>query len=107
NDQIHESRWPSSGPLVCLDGRGFEFSSSTAIGLRRSGIHRTKEGCGSSRNGFKMKAAIYARVSTAKQKYEMQLTELRDYTKRQNWDAVEYTEKESSVKRRPEFERLM
>lgn len=54
-----------------------------------------------------MKAAIYARVSKEQQKYEMQLTELREYCQRQAWDVVEYTEKESSVKRRPEFERLM
>jgi putative DNA-invertase from lambdoid prophage Rac len=55
----------------------------------------------------KMKAAIYARVSTEDQKYELQLTELREYCQRQAWDRVEYTEKASSVKRRPEFERLM
>src|ERR1700693_157548 len=54
-----------------------------------------------------IKAAIYARVSTKHQEYEMQLTELRDYATRAGWDAVEYTEKASSVKHRPEFERLM
>src|SRR5689334_14814880 len=59
------------------------------------------------RNPRKMKAAIYARVSTADQRYEMQLTELREYVARQGWDAVEYTEKASSVKQRPEFDRLM
>jgi putative DNA-invertase from lambdoid prophage Rac len=54
-----------------------------------------------------MIAAIYARVSTKKQEYEMQLTELREYAKRMDWQTVEYSEKASSVKRRPEFERLM
>lgn len=54
-----------------------------------------------------MKAAIYARVSTEEQKNDMQLTELRDYAKRMGWDVVEYTEKASSVKQRPAFERLM
>ena len=54
-----------------------------------------------------MTAAIYARVSTEDQKYEMQLTELREYCQRQGWQTVEYMEKASAVKRRPEFERLL
>ncbi len=54
-----------------------------------------------------MTAAIYARVSTKRQEYEMQLTELREYAARAGWEIVEYTEKVSSVKHRPEFERLM
>jgi putative DNA-invertase from lambdoid prophage Rac len=54
-----------------------------------------------------MLAAIYARVSTKKQEYEMQLTELREYASRMGWETVEYSEKASSVKRRPEFERLL
>jgi len=51
--------------------------------------------------------AIYARVSTKRQEYEMQLTELRAYAERAGWETIEYTEKVSSVKHRPEFERLM
>ena len=54
-----------------------------------------------------MRAAIYARVSTKRQEYEMQMRELRDYAARQGWEPVEYSEKASSVKLRPEFERLM
>ena len=52
-------------------------------------------------------AAIYARVSTLDQKHDMQLTELRQYVERMGWTAVEYTEKMSSVKRRPVFDQLM
>ena len=54
-----------------------------------------------------MKAAIYARVSTKKQETEMQLHDLRKYVARQEWEAVEYIEKASSVKKRPVFERLL
>ena len=52
-------------------------------------------------------AAIYVRVSTADQKYEMQLHDLRAYAQRMGWAAVEYQEKESSVKRRPVFQRML
>lgn len=55
----------------------------------------------------RMRAAIYARVSTEDQKYEMQLHDLRAYVGRQGWDGIEYLEKESSVKRRPVFERML
>jgi|ERR1017187_9962009 DNA invertase Pin-like site-specific DNA recombinase len=51
--------------------------------------------------------AIYARVSTEEQSNEMQLTDLRAYAKRQGWSAVEYVEKESSVKKRPVFQRML
>lgn len=54
-----------------------------------------------------MKAAIYARVSTEKQTADMQLTDLRSYVQRMGWTAVEYLESESSMKRRPVFERMM
>jgi DNA invertase Pin-like site-specific DNA recombinase len=54
-----------------------------------------------------MKAAIYARVSTKIQDYELQLTELRSYAGRAGWEIVEYVEKASSVKKRPVFERLL
>lgn len=56
-----------------------------------------------------MQAAIYARVSTADQHCELQLTELRAYVKRQGWQAVEYVEKASGKagSRRPQLERLM
>jgi DNA invertase Pin-like site-specific DNA recombinase len=52
-------------------------------------------------------AAIYVRVSTQDQKHDMQLTELRGYVARMGWTAVEYAEKQSSVKHRPVLERLM
>lgn len=52
-------------------------------------------------------AAIYARVSTAEQSNDMQLHDLRKYAARMEWPAVEYVEKESSVKKRPVFERML
>lgn len=52
-------------------------------------------------------AAIYARVSTELQSNDMQLHDLRAYAKRMGWPAVEYVEKESSVKKRPVFERML
>jgi DNA invertase Pin-like site-specific DNA recombinase len=55
----------------------------------------------------RIKAAIYARVSTADQSYAMQLHDLRAYAKRMDFDAVEYVEKESSVKKRPVFLRML
>ncbi len=54
-----------------------------------------------------MKVAIYARVSTDKQQSDMQLTELREYVARMQWEAIEYTETASSVKLRPIFEQMM
>lgn len=55
----------------------------------------------------KLTAAIYARVSSEDQRNEMQLTDLRRYAKRQGWAAIEYQEKESSVKKRPVFNRML
>ena len=52
-------------------------------------------------------AAIYARVSTLDQDHDMQTHELREYAARMGWTVVEYTEKVSSVKKRPQLERLM
>jgi len=40
-----------------------------------------------------MTSALYARVSTEGQSYQMQLTDLRAYGKRMDWTAVEYLEK--------------
>lgn len=54
-----------------------------------------------------MRVAIYARVSTKKQETEMQLTDLRKYAARMEWEPVEYIEKASSVKHRPVFEQLL
>jgi DNA invertase Pin-like site-specific DNA recombinase len=54
-----------------------------------------------------LRAAIYARVSTADQKTDMQFTELREYVARMGWEAIEYPEKMSSVKKRPVFERML
>jgi len=52
-------------------------------------------------------AAIYARVSTDVQHDAMQLSEVRGYCQRMGWTPVEYREKVSSLKVRPEFERMM
>lgn len=52
-------------------------------------------------------AAIYVRVSTQDQSYEMQLTELRAFAQRMGWNAVEYAEKMSAIKTRPVLERMM
>lgn len=52
-------------------------------------------------------AAIYARVSTADQDNDLQLTELRAYAARMGWRTYEYEEKESSVKKRPVFLRML
>jgi len=52
-------------------------------------------------------AAIYARVSTTEQDYAMQLHDLRKYVQRQGWNATEYCEKESSMKRRPQFLQML
>jgi putative DNA-invertase from lambdoid prophage Rac len=52
-------------------------------------------------------AALYARVSTDEQSYAMQFTELRDYAGRMGWQIVEYSEKESSVKKRPVLNAMM
>lgn len=52
-------------------------------------------------------AAIYARVSTQDQSHDMQTTELRSYCERMGWEIVEYTEKVSSVKKRPALDKLM
>jgi DNA invertase Pin-like site-specific DNA recombinase len=54
-----------------------------------------------------MRCAIYARVSTKKQETDMQLTDLRKYVARMEWETVEYLEKASSVKHRPVFEEVL
>ena len=54
-------------------------------------------------------AALYARVSTVDQKYEMQLRELRDYVKRRGWKiAGEYMDTGWSGAKasRPQFDKL-
>lgn len=54
-------------------------------------------------------AAIYARVSTADQKCDLQLTELRGYAQRSNWQIVEYHEKASGKAggKRPQLDKLL
>jgi putative DNA-invertase from lambdoid prophage Rac len=52
-------------------------------------------------------AAIYARVSTAEQSNDMQLTDLRKYAARHEYSAIEYVETGSSVKKRPVFEHML
>jgi putative DNA-invertase from lambdoid prophage Rac len=54
-----------------------------------------------------IKAAIYARVSTEQQSNDLQLHDLRRYAARFEMEAAEYVEKESSVKKRPVFERML
>src|SRR5262245_6933013 len=54
-----------------------------------------------------MTAAVYARVSTEEQRYDLQLTDLHGHCDRNGWTAIEYVEKASSVKRRPAFERML
>lgn len=54
-----------------------------------------------------VKAAIYARVSSEDQSYEMQLVEVREYAGRMGWEIVEYVEKMSAVKKRPALDQLM
>lgn len=54
-----------------------------------------------------MKVAIYARVSTADQSYAMQLSEVCEYARRNDWEIIEYPEKMSTRKQRPVHARLM
>lgn len=54
-----------------------------------------------------MIAAIYARVSTQHQQYDMQLYDLRAYAERMGWNSVEYVEKASSANKRPVFEQML
>jgi putative DNA-invertase from lambdoid prophage Rac len=54
-----------------------------------------------------MIAAIYVRVSKEAQHDELQFTDLREYVARMGWTSLDYAEKASSVKKRPELERLM
>lgn len=52
-------------------------------------------------------AAIYARVSTIDQNHDMQTHEIREYVARMGWTAIEYSEKISSIKKRPQLDKLM
>lgn len=54
-----------------------------------------------------MRCAIYARVSTEDQNWELQVSELSDFIQRQGWERVDYLEKESTRKRRPVLEQLL
>src|SRR5215831_2920409 len=54
-----------------------------------------------------MRAALYARVSSEDQNPHMQLIDLRGFAERMGYETVEYVEKESSVKHRPVFERML
>jgi DNA invertase Pin-like site-specific DNA recombinase len=54
-----------------------------------------------------MTVAIYARVSTQVQETNRQLDPLREFVRRMKWTAIEYLEKESSVKRRPVFDLMI
>lgn len=58
-------------------------------------------------NSRPITAAIYVRVSTLDQNDSMQRTELCAYCERMGWSVVEYAEKRSSVKKRPELDRLL
>ena len=52
-------------------------------------------------------AAGYFRISTAQQDTSLQVSEVREYAKRQGWELREYSEQESTSKRRPILESLM
>jgi DNA invertase Pin-like site-specific DNA recombinase len=55
-----------------------------------------------------VRAAVYARVSTADQTAENQLLQLRAYVQARGWSAVEYVDCISGTKdRRPELDRLV
>jgi len=54
-----------------------------------------------------IRAYIYARVSKDAQDNAMQLHDLRNYANRNGWTVTEWTEKESSVKRRPVFQSML
>lgn len=54
-----------------------------------------------------MTAALYLRVSTLEQDYQFQRQDLLAYATRMGWETVEYAEKESSVKVRPIFNRMI
>jgi DNA invertase Pin-like site-specific DNA recombinase len=55
-----------------------------------------------------LNAAMYVRVSTDRQDYAMQATELRAYAERQGWRLTEYPDKISGAKaKRPGLDRLM
>ena len=54
-----------------------------------------------------MRAALYARVSSEDQNPHMQLIDLRGFAERMGYETVAYVEKESSVKHRPVFERML
>lgn len=54
------------------------------------------------------KAAMYVRVSTERQDYEMQITEMREFAARNKWDVIEYSDKMSGAKAsRPGLDRMM
>ena len=54
-----------------------------------------------------MTAAVYVRVSTQDQNHAMQTTEILSFAARMGWETVMYSEKASSVKKRPVFDQLM
>ena len=56
-----------------------------------------------------MRAALYARVSTADQSCEPQLRDLRQYVAARGWDAVEYVDQgvSGAKDRRPALDRLL
>ncbi len=54
-----------------------------------------------------LKSAIYARVSTADQFCQMQLSDLRPFTERMGWNLVEYVENASTRGKRAVLDKLM
>ncbi len=87
-----------------VDGAGY-FSRARSEGATKARAEAEEKGC-------QMKAAIYARVSTANngQSPEMQLRELRDYCQRRGWDvAGEYVDAgiSGAKEKRPALDRLM
>ncbi len=67
-----------------------------------SGMHRHGKN-----PGVGLKSAIYARVSTADQFCQMQLSDLRPFTERMGWNLVEYVENASTRGKRAVLDKLM
>lgn len=80
--------------------------------MKKAAKSIVKGGAGADSKGMspaapRLKAAIYARVSTADQNYAMQLAEVCEYARRNNWEIVEYSETGSTRKKRPVLDRMM
>lgn len=77
-------------------------------GQRRAGDD-ARQGNETNQGAMNMRAAIYARVSTAEQTCENQLIDLRRYCEVRGWDAIEYVDTgvSGAKDRRPALDQLM